>query len=252
MNFDPTYNPFSLVGKTILITGASSGIGRTTAIECSKLGATCVITGRNEERLQETMNQLVGDGHQYIIADISSQEGIDELVAQTPCLDGLINNAGISKSRPISFYKQAELESIFQTNAFAPMLIVKTILKKKKLNRGASIVFTSSTAAFMSSFGNGIYGASKAALMSYMHYCARELADKEIRANAVHPAMIDTPLIHDASFSEEDMQKDMQRYPLKRYGKPEEVAHMMIYLLSDASAWVTGQSYIIDGGISLK
>lgn len=252
MNFDPTYNPFSLVGKTILITGASSGIGRTTAIECSKLGATCVITGRNEERLQETMNQLVGDGHQYIIADISSQEGIDELVAQTPCLDGLINNAGISKSRPISFYKQAELESIFQTNAFAPMLIVKTILKKKKLNRGASIVFTSSTAAFMSSFGNGIYGASKAALMSYMHYCARELADKGIRANAVHPAMIDTPLIHDASFSEEDMQKDMQRYPLKRYGKPEEVAHMMIYLLSDASAWVTGQSYIIDGGISLK
>lgn len=252
MNFDPTYNPFSLVGKTILITGASSGIGRTTAIECSKLGATCVITGRNEERLQETMNQLVGDGHQYIIADISSQEGIDELVAQTPCLDGLINNAGISKSRPISFYKQAELESIFQTNAFAPMLIVKTILKKKKLNRGASIVFTSSTAAFMSSFGNGIYGASKAALMSYMHYCARELADKEIRANAVHPAMIDTPLIHDASFSEEDMHKDMQRYPLKRYGKPEEVAHMMIYLLSDASAWVTGQSYIIDGGISLK
>lgn len=252
MSFDPTYNPFSLVGKTILITGASSGIGRTAAIECSKLGATCVINGRNEERLQETMNQLVGDGHQYIIADISSQEGIDELVAQTPCLDGLINNAGISKSRPISFYKQAELESIFQTNAFAPMLIVKTILKKKKLNRGASIVFTSSTAAFMSSFGNGIYGASKAALMSYMHYCARELADKEIRANAVHPAMIDTPLIHDASFSEEDMQKDMQRYPLKRYGKPEEVAHMMIYLLSDASAWVTGQSYIIDGGISLK
>lgn len=252
MSFDPTYNPYSLVGKTILITGASSGIGRATAIECSKLGATCVLTGRNEERLQETMSQLAGEGHQYIIADLSTQEGIDTLAEQAPILDGVVNNAGTGKTKPIAFIKQDDLDLVFQTNTFAPILVIKALLKKKKIARGASLVFTSSVAAFSSHIGNGIYGASKAALMAYMHYCARELADKQIRANAIHPGMVETKLIHGHSISEEELQADMQRYPLKRYGQPEEVAHMMIYLLSDASAWVTGQSFIIDGGLTLK
>ena len=132
MQFDPTYNPFSLVGKTILITGASSGIGRATAIECSKLGATCVITGRNEERLNETLAQLVGEGHISVVADISTQEGIDTLIEQSPSVDGLVNNAGIGKNKPIKFYKLEDLNSVFQTNTFAPMLVVKGFLKKKK------------------------------------------------------------------------------------------------------------------------
>lgn len=252
MNFDPTYNPFSLVGKTILITGASSGIGRATAIECSKLGATCIITGRNEERLNETLSQLAGEGHISIVADISTQEGIDMLVEQSPAIDGLVNNAGIGKNKPIKFYKQEDLESVFQTNTFAPMLVVKGILKKKKINIGGSVVFTSSIAAFNSELGNGIYGASKAAIMSYMHYCASELAAKKIRANSIHPGMVDTPLIHGGSLSEADLQKDMERYPLGRYGKPEEIAHAIIYLLSDASSWITGTSLVIDGGVTIK
>ncbi len=252
MQFDPTYNPFSLVGKTILITGASSGIGRATAIECSKLGATCVITGRNEERLNETLAQLVGEGHISVVADISTQEGIDTLIEQSPSVDGLVNNAGIGKNKPIRFYKQEDLNSVFQTNTFAPMLVVKGFLKKKKLNDGGSIVFTSSVAAFNSNLGNGIYGSSKAALMAYMHYCAKELASKKIRANSIHPGMVETPLIHGGSLSEDDLQKDMQLYPLGRYGKAEEIAQMIVYLLSDASAWVTGTSLIIDGGMSMK
>lgn len=252
MQFDPTYNPFSLVGKTILITGASSGIGRATAIECSKLGATCVITGRNEERLNETLSQMVGEGHVSIVADISTQEGIDTLVERSPSVDGLVNNAGVSGNKPIKFYKQDDLDRIFQTNAFAPMLLVKGILKKKKINDGGSIVFTSSVAAYNSSLGNGIYGSSKAALAAYMRYCARELATKKIRANSIHPAMVETPLIHGGSISETDLQNDMAKYPLGRYGKPEEIARMIIYLLSDASAWVTGTSMVIDGGLSLK
>ena len=252
MNFDPTYNPFSLVGKTILITGASSGIGRATAIECSKLGATCIITGRNEERLNETLAQMVGEGHKIVVADIATQDGIDGLVEQTPNIDGLVNNAGISFNRPIKFYKQEDLERIFQTNAFAPMLLVKSLLKKKKLNDYGSIVFTSSIAAFNWALGNGIYGSSKSALMAYMRYCARELAAKNIRANSIHPAMVDTPLIHGGSLSEDDLQKDMQNYPLRRYGTTLEIAHAIIYLLSNASAWTTGTSMIIDGGISLK
>jgi NAD(P)-dependent dehydrogenase (short-subunit alcohol dehydrogenase family) len=252
MNFDLTYNPFSLLGKTILITGASSGIGRATAIECSKLGATCIITGRNEERLNETLAQMAGDGHISVVADISTQEGIDALVEQSPSVDGLVNNAGISGNKPIKFYKQDDLDRIFQTNAFAPMLLVKGILKKKKINDGGSVVFTSSVAAYNSSLGNGIYGSSKAALAAYMRYCARELAIKKIRANSIHPAMVETPLIHGGSISELDLQNDMAKYPLGRYGKPEEIAQMIIYLLSDASAWVTGTSMLIDGGISLK
>lgn len=252
MQFDPTYNPFSLVGKTILITGASSGIGRATAIECSKLGATCVITGRNEERLNETLSQMVGDGHVSIVADISTQEGIDLLVDKTPSLDGLVNNAGISKKKPIKFYKQEDLEAVFQTNIFAPMLIVKSLLKKKKVNDGGSIVYISSISAFSSNFGNGIYGSSKAALMSYMHYSARELAVRKIRANSIHPGMVETPLIRSGVFTDSDLQKDMELYPLGRYGKPEEIAHAIIYLLSDASAWVTGASLVIDGGVTMK
>lgn len=251
MKFDPTYNPFSLVGKTILITGASSGIGRATAIECSKLGATCVITGRNEERLNETLSQMVGERHTLIVADITTQEGIDLLVEKTPSLDGLVNNAGITKEKPIKFYKQEDLDSIFQTNAFAPMLIVKSLLKKKKINEGGSIVFVSSVAAFFSTLGNGIYGSSKAALMAYMHYAARELGVKNIRANSIHPGMVETPLIRGGAISEADLEKDMARYPLGRYGKPEEIAHAIIYLLSDGAAWVTGTSLTIDGGISL-
>lgn len=248
---NPTYNPFSLKGKTILITGASSGIGQVTAVECSRLGARCVITGRNAERLQQTFDQLSGDGHMQIVADISNQEGIDELVEQSPLLDGLVNNAGVARNKPITFYKQEDLEYVFQTNTFAPMLITKAFLKMKKINKNGSIVFTSSIAAFTSNLGNGIYGASKAALMSYMHYCAVEVAAKGIRANTIHPGMVETKLIRNGAISDEELQKDAQSYPLKRYGHPEEIAWAIVYLLSDASAWVTGKEFVLDGGKTL-
>lgn len=251
MLFDPTYNPYSLVGKTILVTGASSGIGRATAIECSKLGATCVLTGRAEDHLLETLGQLAGDGHRYIVADLATTEGIETLSEQVPVLDGVVNNAGINRRKPVGFIKDEDLASIFGTNTFAPMMLIKALLKQKKIAHGASLVFTSSVAAFGSDLGNATYGASKAALAAYTRYCARELAEKDIRANSVHPGMIDTPLIHSGAVSEEELRADAARYPLKRYGKPEEVAHMMAYLLSDASAWVTGQAFIIDGGITL-
>ena len=252
MSFDPTYNPYSLAGKTVLITGASSGIGRATAIECSRLGARCVLTGRSEERLQETMSQLAGDGHQYIVADLATQEGIASLCANVPQLSGVVNNAGINRRKPMAFIKQDDLNYVFQTNLFAPVLVIKSLIKQKKIDKGASLVFTSSVAALSSDLGNAIYGASKSALTAYMRYCARELAEKQIRANAILPGMVDTNLIHSGAVSEADLLTDMQRYPLKRYGRPQEIAHMMIYLLSDASTWVTGQSFVIDGGITLK
>ncbi len=245
------YNPYSLEGKTILITGASSGIGRSTAIECSRLGARVVIVGRNEERLNETLSQLSGEGHVIIKAELTSEDDVKRIAAESPELDGLVNNAGISVTKPVSFYKENDLHNVFATNTFAPMILIKWLLKKKKLRKASSIVFTSSIASILSSPGNGIYGASKAALSAYMRYCARELSSKLIRCNAVLPGMVETKLIHDGALSEQDLENDMKQYPLGRYGRPEEIAWAIIYFLSDASAWVTGHELVIDGGATL-
>lgn len=242
------YNPFSLQGKTVLVTGASSGIGRQTAVECSKLGARLVITARNEERLQETLSMLEGEGHTALTADLTKEEELQRLAGDCPALDGMVQNAGIGRNKPIAFYTREDLDAVFSSNAFAPMLLNRWLLKKKKINRGGSIVFTSSVAAVRANFGNGIYGASKAALASYMRYCAKELAAKSIRVNAVHPGMVETKLIHGGAISEGDMEKDVANYPLGRYGRPEEIAWAIIYFLSDASAWTTGTSLFVDGG----
>lgn len=246
------YNPFSLEGKTILVTGASSGIGRTTAIECSKLGAHVVITGRNAERLQETFNLLEGSGHMQILADLTDTESLEHLVNEMPQLDGLVNNAGIGYNKPVTFIKSSDLDAMFGTNTYAPVMLTKLAMKKKKINKGGSIVFTSSIAALVENMGNAVYSMSKAAIMSFAKTCALEFADKGIRVNSVHPGMVETKLIHGGAVSEEDMQKDMQTYPLKRYGRPAEIAWSIIYLLSDASAWVTGTQSVIDGGVHLK
>lgn len=242
------YNPYSLNGKTILITGASSGIGRATAIECAKLGASVIITGRNEERLLQTYAQLDGTGHRWITADLSTQEGIELLETQIPNIDGLVNNAGISNTKLIGFIKPDDLEKLFGTNAFAPMMLTKMLLKKKKMNNGASIVFVSSAASINPDVANSIYSATKAAIASFSRSCAKELAAKQIRSNSVHPGMVQTEMVQNLVFDEEELARDMARYPMKRYGKPEEIAWAIIYLLSDASAWVTGTQLIIDGG----
>lgn len=249
------YNPFSLEGRTILITGASSGIGRATAIECSKLGATLILTGRNFERLSETLSMLDGKNrlHLLFVADLNLPSDISELVSQLPKLDGCVNNAGIAKTLPIQFFSWDEIERVFHLNSFAPMMLTKELVKKKKMNNPSSIVFTLSIAGnFNILQGNGIYGSAKTGLSAFVKYAALELACKGIRCNAVSPGMINTPLIENQAYSEEDKQKDVSFYPLKRYGEPPEVAHAIIYLLSSAASWVTGTNLVIDGGRSLK
>lgn len=248
------YNPFSLEGKTVLITGASSGIGRSVAIECVRLGATLVLTGRNERNLYETLQSLEGGKeHQVVVADLSNEEDVNELVMSLPPLDGLVCNAGVGKMLPVQFYSSDVLEEVFDINVFAPMLLMKLLVRKKKLKNPSSVVFTASISGYNNvAPANGIYGASKSALSAYMKYAALELACKGVRCNAVHPGRIQTPLIENRLLSEEDVAKDVDLYPLKRYGRPEEVAHAIIYLLSDAAAWVTGTNLVIDGGRSLR
>ncbi len=247
------YNPYSLEGKTILITGASSGIGRAAAIECSKMGARVTITARNEQRLKETFSQMQGDSHEMIIADLSDVLQIQNLVAQMPLLDGIISNAGTNVMAPIQFIKEDNLTSVFQVNVFSPMLLLKELVKKKRINKGGSVVFTSSMAGVgAAATANGVYTASKGAISNFIKVAALELAQRKIRVNAVCPGMTETPMIYDDSVQEEELKKDMERYPLGRYGQPQDIAWAMIYLLSDASSWVTGTNLVIDGGLTIR
>ena len=247
------YNPYNLEDKTILVTGASSGIGRSVAIECSRLGANVVITARNKERLEETFSCLEGDGHSMIICDLSQTSQIDELVSQIPEVQGVVNNAGFTVIQPVQFINEEIFKDMLQVDTIAPILILKALVKKKKIKSGASVVFTSSLAGIARvSVGNSMYASCKGAISSFIRGAARELAPKQIRVNAVCPAMVDTGILDSGTISKEQLEIDRLKYPLKRYGRPEDVAWAMVYLLSDASSWVTGTNMIIDGGILLN
>lgn len=253
MDFDVTYNPFSLKDKTLLITGASSGIGQSTAIECSKLGAKCIITGRNEQRLNETLNQLIGDGHESFICDLDDINAIDGLVDKIPTINGLVNNAGFNIMLPVQFIKESELRHLLQTNTISPILLLQKLLKRKKLLNSSSVVFTSSLSGMgKNSPGNSMYTASKGAISAFVRNAALDLAHKKIRVNAVCPAMVQTHIIDHGVHSEEQLLENMKRYPLGRWGQPQDVAYAIIYLLSEASSWVTGTNMILDGGISAR
>lgn len=247
-------NPFSLEGKTILVTGSTSGIGRATAIECSKMGARVVVTGRNEERAKETIALLNGEGHSYIVADLGTMEGIDKLVEESPVLDGCVNNAGYNVLQLVPFIKHDDMEKIFDVNAEAPIYLTHRLVKSKKLAKGASVVFTSSISARgVCSPGNSLYSATKAAMTAFMRNAAIDLATKKIRCNSVAPGMVETPLKDGKSVvTDEQWEINRQLYPIGRFGQPEDVAYAIIYLLSDASVWVTGTEIVVDGGRSLK
>ena len=242
-------NPFSLEGKTVLVTGASSGIGRETAIQCSKMGANLIITARNEERLNETLSLLEGEGHRMVIAELTNPEDLEKLVGEIDELQGLVLCAGKGMTAPFPFSTPDKYKSIFDVNFFAPVELLRLLVKKKKLVKESSVVFVSSIGGLWSfSLGNGVYGASKAAINSAMKFCAKELATKKIRVNAVNPGMVNTNLVESGVFSDEQHQLNISLYPLKRYGEPQEIAYGIIYLLSDAASWVTGHSLVIDGG----
>lgn len=248
-----SYNPFSLINKTVLVTGASSGIGRATAIECSKMGAKVIITARNEGKLKETLSLLEGDGHQMIIADLSKADEIDNLVAQLPEINGLVNNAGKTITLPCNFITEEKLADIVSVNMTAPILLFSKLLKKKKLIKGSSVVFTSSINGIKTgSVGSSMYCATKGALSGFVKTAAIEYATKQIRVNCVCPGMINTNILEFGVVTEEQLVEDAKKYPLGRYGKPEEVAWAMIYLLSDASSFVTGSNLVIDGGYTIQ
>ena len=247
------YNPYSLEGKMILVTGASSGIGQKTAIECSKLGAKLIIVGRNEERLQETFSQLEGDGHSKVIAELTNEDDLDVMLSGLPVLDGVVLCAGIGgKTKPLLFCSKDSFSNVFEVNVFSTVDLLRLLVKKKKMAKDSSVVIVSSIGGVrVYNPGNGVYGSSKSAINSLMKFCAVELAPKKIRVNSVNPGMVHTKLIKSGTISEEQLQLDLEKYPLKRYGETIDIALGIIYLLSDASSWVTGHSLVIDGGLTI-
>ena len=247
------YNPYSLKGKTILITGASSGIGKSAAIECSKMGANVIITARNGTKLSQVMNELEGNSHRMVLCDLSNEADIDKMVEELPEVQGLINNAGYTKILPVQFINTEAINDIFQVNTVAPMLLLQKLLKKKIIKKGASIVFTSSLAGLgCCTVGNSMYSATKGAISAFIRCVALELAPKNIRVNAVCPPMVDTGILSSGTITEEQLAIELNNYPLRRFGKPTDIALAMVYLLSDAASWVTGDNLVIDGGLTLK
>jgi NAD(P)-dependent dehydrogenase (short-subunit alcohol dehydrogenase family) len=244
-----TFNPFTLDGKTILVTGASSGIGRGIAIACSKMGASVIVNGRNEQRLSETMSEMEGDDNLSLAADLSDNVALAEMVAKLPKLDGIVHCAGIGQRILCKQLQESDLENMMNVNFKAPVMLQTEILKQKKINKSASIVFIASIACDSPTIGNAMYSASKGAIISYANCLALELAPRLIRVNCILPAMIWTDLIFKGGITEEELKEDEKKYPLKRYGKPEDIANLSIYLLSDAAAWMTGSSIKITGGV---
>ena len=245
--------PFHLTGKTILVTGSSSGIGRKAAIDCSGFGAKLILTGRNEERLNETLAQLSGEGHMVMPCDLLDEKAMAVFAKAIPQLDGVAHCAGIVKPFPIAFLSVAKLNEIIHTNFYAPALLTAALFKAKKINDEASLVFLSSISGQFPGKGNVMYAASKAALEAFAKTVAAEYISRKIRSNCISPAMVKTPMYDYSSegMFEEAMNEHVSKYPLG-VGLPEDVSNAIIFFLSPASRWITGVNLYMDGGFLLS
>jgi NAD(P)-dependent dehydrogenase (short-subunit alcohol dehydrogenase family) len=243
-------NPFDLTGKTILITGASSGLGRQCAITASQQGASVFISGRNIEKLQDTFAMLSGDGHRMVAADLTITGDISRLVDALPDLNGVVYSTGISDLAPARFIKQEDIERTFSISYNASVLLTSELLAKKKLAKNAcSLVFISTISTKYPFVGGTMYISAKAALESYAKVLALELAPKGIRSNSISPAFVKTPMLDETAekYSDEAVRK-IEAQQLLGLGEPEDVANTVVFFLSDASRWITASNLILGGG----
>ena len=245
-------NPFFLEGKTVVVTGASSGIGRATAILCAEMGAKVVALGRNEQRLAETMAQLQGEGHVLSAFDLNDETAMDTAIAALPIIDGIANCAGVANMNPFQFVAKEEMDRVFSANFFSPVMLVNKLLKAKKLQKGSSVVFVSSVdGPKVVHAGNSVYSASKSALVGMARNMAVDLVGKKIRVNSVLPGTTDTKMIRTANVTEEMLQETAKALPMKRFAVPQEIANAIVFLLSEASSYITGAELVVDGGSSI-
>ena len=251
------YSPFAIEGKTILVTGATSGIGRATAVECARMGAKIIAVGRNQERLDTLQNELkneclTNEGHLFFQCDLTDEAQVQVLVETISRIDGVACCAGVANMNPFAFVSHEEMERVFQINCFAPVMLVNRLLKAKKLGKGSSVVFVSSVdGPKIVHAGNSVYSGSKCALVGMARNMAIDLAGKKIRVNCVLPGTTDTPMIHTGSANDESLAETAKSLPMRRFAQPEEIANAIIFLLSNAASYITGTEITVDGGNSI-
>ena len=249
---------FSLSNKTILITGASSGIGRSCAVQCSKMGASLLLMGRNVDELNRTVSELQpGTKVEMIVADFSKMIDLELLIAEKILtigkIAGFIHCAGVEKTLPLKKQSSEVFQSIFDINVFAGFELAKIISLKKYKAEKASFVFISSVAGMVGESGKTIYSASKGAVISGARSMSMELARSDIRVNSISPAMVKTPILEKMfdGIGEEASQNIIKKHPLG-IGEPEDVANACVFLLSDAAKWITGTNLVVDGGYTAQ
>lgn len=243
----------TLINKNILVTGASSGIGRQIAITASQLGAKLTLIGRNIDKLNETLSLLTGKDHKILIVNLSDTSNLTTLINESSPYDGVVFNAGAVEYLPVKFLNETKINSLFATNFDSNVILSQKLIKGKLLKKGGSLVFVSSISSKLGVPGTSLYSASKAALSAFSKVLASELASQGIRSNSVSPGIVKTAMTEQAVevLSDDELKKAESEYPLG-YGKPEDVAGLIMYLLSDISKWMTGSDLVIDGGFTLK
>lgn len=251
-------NAFSLKNKTILITGASSGIGRACAISCSNYGANLILLGRNEFELNETCSFLYPETRvEKILCDLTSVQNLESLIVEKIRIlgnvSGFIHCAGIEKTLPLKKQTTEIFNAIFDVNVLAGFEVAKILSLKKYKTEQSSFVFISSVAGMVGEVGKTIYSASKGAIISGVRSMAMELARSGVRVNSVSPAMISTPILEVLfdGIGEDAANEIIKKHPLG-IGKPQDVANACVFLLSDAAKWITGTNLVVDGGYSAQ
>jgi NAD(P)-dependent dehydrogenase (short-subunit alcohol dehydrogenase family) len=242
----------NLTGKTVLVTGASSGIGKQAAIQITKNGGKVIISGRDTDRLKKTFDSLKGDDHKMIIANLLNENEINELVTQLPQLNGIVHCAGIVGPTPVKFIRKQDVEKLMRINFEVPVLLTSRILLMKKLTDNSSIVFISTIATQMPYFGGALYNSSKSAIESYSKTLALELVKKGIRSNCLSPGLVNTPLIKkpvtegQMELVDESLGRYLKKYPMG-IGEPEDVSNAIVFFLADESKWISGANLVMGG-----
>ncbi len=247
------YNPYSLEGKSILVTGASSGIGRETCAHVARMGGRVIATGRDRARLAETIEALDGDGHEAIDADLTRAEDRTSLVESVARAEGVVHSAGITKHVPFLYVTEKHLRDIHAVNFDAPLLLTRELVKARRVPDGGSVVFVASTAGLAGLKAMAAYAGSKGALIASVRVMALELAPRKIRVNCLAPGMVETPMAEQTAeaVSSVALEEHRRLYPLG-FGRPEDVANAAVFLLSAAGRWITGTALVVDGGFTCQ
>ncbi len=253
------FNPFSLDGKVIVISGAASGIARQCAINCSKMGAKLILIDLNEEGLKETVTMVDRpEEHYWVSVNLLEYDSVSEIikdaVAKIGRINGLLNCAGISTTNLFKLTKPEELDKFFHVNVYTGYFLTQEVCKMGNLSKeGGSIVFFSSVAGIFGEVGKSTYGMTKAALLNLSKHLACELSKKNVRVNSISPGAIETPInMYLPHMKDPEKRAALEAQHLLGLGTTEDIANACIYLLSDASRWVTGTNLFVDGGYTVR